>query len=92
MPDTEPCRCWITSPAIPHTGHCCFGYPDPDGELYQRGNLPPCQHWHPDVPKPPKLTDPQAHAWATHHCIDCLTKPTRAAGYRCNECHERRMV
>ena len=21
---TNPCRCWLTSPPIPHSGHCCL--------------------------------------------------------------------
>lgn len=90
MPDVEPCRCWVLSPAIPHEGHCCFGYPDPDGEVYQRGQEPPCGHWHPAVPRPPKLTDDQAHAWVRRTCIDCLSAPTSAGRYRCDACHAER--
>lgn len=32
---TGPCRCWVTSPPLPHDSHCCFSYPDPDGTVYQ---------------------------------------------------------
>lgn len=87
MPDAGPCSCWTRVPALPHANHCCFGTPDPDGELYQRGQEPPCGHWHPDVPRPAKFTEDQAHAWARRRCIDCLTAPARAGGYRCDACH-----
>ncbi|MBU8830863.1 hypothetical protein [Mycolicibacterium goodii] len=87
MPDTDPCPCWTRQPALPHAGHCCFGFPDPDGDVYQRGQAPPCGHWHPDVPRPRKFTNDQAHAWIGRRCIACLTKPTSAGRYRCNTCH-----
>ena len=90
MPDDPgPCQCWTRVPAIPHGNHCCFGYPDPDGDAYQYGQPPPCGHWHPDVPRPPKLTDDQAHAWVRHRCIECLSAPARAAGYRCDACFQK---
>lgn len=47
---TGPCQCWIQSPLTGHQGHCCFGYRDDDA--YQRGQPPPCGHWHEDVPRP----------------------------------------
>ena len=86
--DPGPCSCWTRVPPVPHASHCCFGTPDPDGELYQRGKLPPCQHWHPDVPRPPKLTEDQAHAWARRRCVECLSARARAGGYVCETCHE----
>lgn len=49
---TGPCRCWVTSPPLPHDGHCCFSYPDPDGTVYQLGKEAPCGHWHSDTPRP----------------------------------------
>jgi hypothetical protein len=84
----DPCRCWTTSPPLPHSGHCCFGYPDPDGNVYQRGQEPPCGHWHPNVPRPAKFTDQQARAWVARRCIECLTTPARAGGYLCDGCHK----
>lgn len=48
----EPCRCWTAEPCIPHAGHCCFGYPDPDGSLYQHGQTPPCGHWVEEIAGP----------------------------------------
>ena len=47
---SNPCQCWVQSPLTGHSGHCCFGYRDDDA--YQRGQPPPCGHWHPDVPRP----------------------------------------
>lgn len=42
---TGPCRCWFTSPPIPHTGHCCFrDDPTPLPEIVA-GTPPPCGHW-----------------------------------------------
>lgn len=35
------------------------------------------------------LTSEQRDAWLAHKCIDCLTNPTRAAGYRCDDCHKK---
>lgn len=41
----EPCRCWTTSPPIPHSGHCCFmDDPTPLDEI-EPGVAPPCGHW-----------------------------------------------
>ena len=35
--------------AAGHEGHCCWLDP---ADTYQLGSLPPCGHWHPDVPRP----------------------------------------
>lgn len=48
----EPCACWV-GPVVVHEG-CCFGYRDDDA--YQRGQPPPCNHWHKDVPRPTEET------------------------------------
>lgn len=47
MPDPiAPCRCWTSSPPIPHFGHCCFH----GGALddYQPGQPTPCGHNEPE--------------------------------------------
>lgn len=46
---SEPCPCWLNSYSYGHEGHCCWRGPD---DAYQLGSLPPCGHWHPDVPRP----------------------------------------
>jgi hypothetical protein len=46
---TGPCRCWTNTNALGHEGHCCWLDP---ADTYQLGSLPPCGHWHPDVPRP----------------------------------------
>lgn len=87
MTDTAPCSCWTRQPALPHQGHCCFGYREDDA--YEYGKTPPCGHWHPDVPRPPKLTEEQAQAWARRRCIGLCGRPARAGGYRCDSCHQK---
>ena len=52
---TEPCRCWTTTSAMGHDGHCCWSHP---GDTYELGSLPPCGHWHPSVPRPAGCTNP----------------------------------
>ena len=84
MSDASPCACWTRTPALPHSGHCCFGYREDDA--YEYGKAPPCGHWDERVPRPPKLTEDQAHAWARRRCIECLTAPASAGRYVCNEC------
>lgn len=42
---TNPCRCWLTSPPIPHSGHCCLrDDPTPLADIVP-GTPPPCGHW-----------------------------------------------
>lgn len=42
---TGACRCWTTSPPIPHAGHCCFrDDPTPLADIVT-GTPPPCGHW-----------------------------------------------
>lgn len=81
----DPCRCWVTSPPIPHADHCCFAEDATPPETPP--GPPTCGHWHPDVPRPPKLSPEQARAWAGRICITCLSQPASAGRYRCNECH-----
>lgn len=44
------CRCWLSSPPIPHEGHCCFM--EDTTPLEAPPGPPSCGHWHPDVSKP----------------------------------------
>lgn len=42
---TNPCRCWLTSPPITHSGHCCLrDDPTPLADIVP-GTPPPCGHW-----------------------------------------------
>lgn len=45
MNTDQPCRCWDSSPPIPHQGHCCFADdPTPPADIIP-GTPPPCGHW-----------------------------------------------
>ena len=85
MPNTAPCRCWVSYPRIPHGDHCCFVQEATplDGAPRQ----PMCEHWHPEVPRPPKLSEGQARAWIRRICVECQDKPASAGRYCCDECH-----
>lgn len=40
----KPCRCWLSSPPIPHADHCCFADdPTPLPDITP-GTPPPCGH------------------------------------------------
>ncbi len=37
------------------------------------------------------LTSEQRDAWLAHKCIDSLTNPIRAGGYRCDACPRKQL-
>lgn len=47
---SEPCKCWLMSPAVLHEGHCCFLDDTTPLEEMRVGVPPSCGHWV-DFPK-----------------------------------------